>query len=51
MKRIHELRGHDPDDAAMPAVAGDNRIERADVRIGLDNFFRDSDDTASSSCR
>ena len=41
MKRVDELRRDDADDAAVPAVAGDDQDRsRADVRIGLHDLLR-----------
>ena len=52
VKRIDQLRGDDADDAAVPAVAGDDEDRsRADVRIGLTIFLAAATISASSSCR
>ena len=41
VERVHELRGDDADDAAMPALAGDDEhVVRADLGIGLDDLLR-----------
>ena len=40
VERVHELRRDDADDAAVPALAGDDEHRaRADVGIGLDDFL------------
>ena len=45
MKGIDQLRGDDADDAAVPAVAGDDEDRsRADVRIGLHDLLRGGED-------
>ena len=45
VERIHELAGHDADDAAMPSLAGDDEHRsRADIRIGLDDLPRRRED-------
>ena len=45
VKRVDQLRRDDADDAAVPALAGDDENRaRADVRIGLDDFLRRGED-------
>ena len=45
VERVHELRGDDADDAAVPALAGDDQDRPgADVRIGLDDLLRRGED-------
>ena len=45
VQRFHQLRRDDADDAAVPALAGDDdHRARADVEIGVDDLSRLRDD-------
>jgi hypothetical protein len=45
VERVHQLRRHDANDAAVPAGAGhDNDGARAHLEVGLDDLLRLRDD-------